>query len=129
MLILEGTEEQEIVIRGDITVKVLHVGSRRASIGFNAPDDVGIRRRGLPNSEDIPSHKPHENPEGMLVFTMRPNDIVDIDGGITVLVRSVRKSGKIKMGVDAPSDTSILRRELIGEDREGHKPHRSRERF
>ena len=65
----------------------------------------------------------------MLVITMRPEDIVDIDGGITVSIDDVRRSGKVKIGVDAPSDTSILRRELIGEDREGHKPHRSRERF
>ena len=47
----------------------------------------------------------------MLVLTRKPGEKIRIDADITITVIEVR-GNKIKLGIDAPSDVSILREEL-----------------
>jgi len=48
MLVLSRKPSEEILIDGQITVKVLRVQGNRVYLGVEAPDDVGIRRGELP---------------------------------------------------------------------------------
>jgi carbon storage regulator len=44
MLVLSRKPSEEILIDGDIIVKVLRVQGNRVYLGVEAPEDVGIRR-------------------------------------------------------------------------------------
>lgn len=48
----------------------------------------------------------------MLILNRRPGESIVIDGRIVVTVLQV-DGDRIKIGVDAPRDVSVLRRELI----------------
>jgi carbon storage regulator len=47
MLVLSRKSGQEIVIAGNIRVRVLEVRGNRVRLGFTAPDDVEIQRAEL----------------------------------------------------------------------------------
>lgn len=48
----------------------------------------------------------------MLVLSRKPNEKVVIDGGITITVAEVN-GGRVRIGIEAPADVTILRGELI----------------
>ncbi len=50
------------------------------------------------------------------VISRKPGQKIVIDGGITVEVLSITSGGRVKIGLSAPSDTVILRGELMPED-------------
>lgn len=47
----------------------------------------------------------------MLVLTRKPGEKIIIDGGITISVTEV-SGGRVRIGIEAPPDISILRGEL-----------------
>jgi carbon storage regulator len=50
----------------------------------------------------------------MLVLNRKPGEAIVIDGGIRVVVLSVDRRG-VRLGVEAPTATGILREELVVE--------------
>jgi carbon storage regulator len=51
----------------------------------------------------------------MLVLTRRKDESIVIGGEVVVTVLGVDKNGAVRIGIDAPADVKILRRELIDE--------------
>ena len=51
----------------------------------------------------------------MLVLSRREGERIEIDGNITVTILEVR-SNFVRVGIDAPSEVSILREELVGKE-------------
>lgn len=49
MLVLSRKPGDEVIIGGEIAVKVLRVEGGRVVLGFDAPRDVTVRRAELPN--------------------------------------------------------------------------------
>ncbi len=49
----------------------------------------------------------------MLVLTHRTNETIEIGDDIRVTVCRVDSSGKVRLGIDAPPATRILRGELV----------------
>lgn len=45
MLVLSRMKDEEIVIGGEITVRVLEVRGNKVRLGIEAPDDVSINRK------------------------------------------------------------------------------------
>jgi carbon storage regulator len=49
----------------------------------------------------------------MLVLSRNVNESIDIDNGrITIMIVHVRADGRVKLGITAPRDTTIHRREI-----------------
>jgi carbon storage regulator len=58
----------------------------------------------------------------MLVLSRKVGEAIAIGDDITVYVTDIRSVGgraRVKLGIDAPSDVSISRTELIEEERDG----------
>jgi carbon storage regulator len=53
----------------------------------------------------------------MLVLSRKPQEVLHIGGGIEVTVLEV-KGNRVKLGIVAPRETSVLRGELVGTDRD-----------
>ena len=51
----------------------------------------------------------------MLVLSRRLSESITIGDGVTVTILGVSVSGKVQIGVEAPSHTKILRTELTHE--------------
>jgi carbon storage regulator len=58
MLVLTRRPLEEIVIAGNIRVKVLEISGSRVRLGISAPDQVPVWRGELANRE--PAHATHE---------------------------------------------------------------------
>jgi carbon storage regulator len=57
MLVLSRRQEEALVIRGDIIVRVLEVKGSTVRLGIDAPSDVRIQRREIVvHCEGEPSH-------------------------------------------------------------------------
>jgi carbon storage regulator len=57
MLVLSRRQEEALVIRGDIIVRVLEVKGSTVRLGIDAPSDVRIQRREIVlRCEGEPSH-------------------------------------------------------------------------
>ena len=57
--------------------------------------------------------KPRDSTEGtMLVLTRRKGESILLSGGITLTVVRV-KEGRVKLGIEAPRQTKIVRGELL----------------
>lgn len=57
MLVLSRRQEEALVIRGDIIVRVLEVKGSTVRLGIDAPSDVHIQRREIVlRCEGEPSH-------------------------------------------------------------------------
>ena len=66
MLVLSRKVNQEIVIDGNIRIRVVHVGEGKVRIGVDAPETVGIRRGELADRTALPvesSATPSSRPE------------------------------------------------------------------
>jgi carbon storage regulator len=48
----------------------------------------------------------------MLILTRRPGDAILIEGGIRIVIIACDRKG-VRIGVEAPSDVSILREEIV----------------
>ena len=48
----------------------------------------------------------------MLILTRKENESIVIDGGITIVVLEVYRD-RVRIGIDAPLNTRILRSELL----------------
>lgn len=58
----------------------------------------------------------------MLVLSRKIGERIDIDGGITVTI--VRIDGiRVAIGIDAPDEVKIMRRELLPPDATGDSGH------
>lgn len=57
----------------------------------------------------------------MLVLSRKKDEIIDIGGGITVMVVEIR-GDKVRLGVDAPKDVTIHRREVTEEIARDEEP-------
>lgn len=65
MLVLSRKPDEEIVIAGTVTVKVLRVQGHRVYIGIEAPQEVRIRRAEIPpppEQDHCEEHLPAEQP-------------------------------------------------------------------
>ena len=49
----------------------------------------------------------------MLVLGRRPGESIVIDGVITLTVLEVTRSGQVRLGIDAPRQHQVLRKELV----------------
>ena len=56
----------------------------------------------------------------MLILTRRPRQTVMIGNDVTVTVLEIRGS-QVRIGVNAPRDTTVLREELVEKARPGHQ--------
>lgn len=50
----------------------------------------------------------------MLILGRRPGDTLIIDGGIKIVVLQCDRSG-VRLGIEAPSDVTILRGEIVNQ--------------
>lgn len=50
----------------------------------------------------------------MLILGRRPGDTLIIDGGIRIVVLQCDRSG-VRLGIEAPSDVTILRGEIVNQ--------------
>ena len=57
----------------------------------------------------------------MLVLTRRKDESIVIAGNIEITVVDVDRNGSVRLGVKAPSNMKILRRELIDEVAEANQ--------
>jgi carbon storage regulator len=57
----------------------------------------------------------------MLILTRRPTQTVKIGDDVTVTVLEIRGT-QVRLGVNAPRDTAILREEIIGKPRAPRTP-------
>lgn len=48
----------------------------------------------------------------MLILSRRPGDAIVIEGGIRVVVLACDRRG-VRLGIEAPSDVSIVREEIV----------------
>lgn len=62
----------------------------------------------------------------MLVLSRKPGEVIHIGDGITITVVEFR-DGKVRIGVDAPKETLVLRGELMADTRADRKPTDRRE--
>ena len=117
MLVLTRKPLQSISIGGNTTVTVLGIDRNRVKLGFSAPDDVGILREELVGTEGKPHT--HEKTGGMLVLDRKVREGVAIGENTLLKVLGIDRH-RVKVGIDAPSDVSINRGELITEGRAHH---------
>jgi carbon storage regulator len=54
----------------------------------------------------------------MLVLSRKRNEVIEIDGGISVVVLEIRPN-RVRLGIIAPDNVGILRKEIELEDEEG----------
>lgn len=54
----------------------------------------------------------------MLVLSRKKNERIHIGGGVVITVVEV-EGGKVRLGIDAPKEVSVLREELVKRE---HKP-------
>lgn len=52
MLVLTRRREEEIIIGGNIIIKVLGIAENRVKLGIEAPEDVSVLRREVIRAED-----------------------------------------------------------------------------
>ena len=50
----------------------------------------------------------------MLILSRRPNDSILIDGGIRIVVLACDRRG-VRLGIEAPTEVSIVRGEIVSE--------------
>jgi carbon storage regulator len=79
-----------------------------ASGAYGGQTHEGIGRRNVESIGDI------KEESTMLVLTRKPGEAVVINGDIEVRVLSVQ-GNRVRLGVEAPADVSIRRRELVAE--------------
>jgi len=51
----------------------------------------------------------------MLVLSRKVNEVIWVGRGVRIQVVTTER-GKVRLGIDAPSDTSIIRQELLSEE-------------
>ena len=116
MLLLKRKVGQEIIIRGNIHVKVLGKERNFVSIGISAPKEDLILRDELFATDNAKREKQEKTPKGgMLVLTRKINQGFVIAGNIHVLVLDVGQV-QVNIGISAPLEVTILRQELLEKD-------------
>jgi carbon storage regulator len=58
MLVLSRKAGEDLIIDGQIVVRVVHVRGNRVRLGIQAPPDVRIRRSDSTSSAETPDPKP-----------------------------------------------------------------------
>jgi carbon storage regulator len=72
--------------------------------------------------KEFGSRVTREAEDGMLVLSRKPNESVQIDSTIQVVVVSIGK-GRVKLGFNAPGDIRILRSELKARESDAVEEH------
>jgi len=106
VLVLTRKAAEEIEIDGEVKVMVLNISKSRIRILITAPDRVPIRRG------EAVKQAVGEPKGGSLVLSRKLNQEVLI--GTTILKVLELSGSRAKLGLQAPSDSRILRGELVG---------------
>jgi carbon storage regulator len=109
MLVLSRKRSEQITIGDDVTITVVTIKGRSVRIGIQAPSDMVILR------QELEGH-PNPNPGGggggggMLVLSRKENEKILIGDEILITVLTIRS--KVRLGIDAPKELLVLRKEL-----------------
>jgi carbon storage regulator len=58
----------------------------------------------------------------MLVLTRYVDESIDIGDNVKVTILGIEPSGRIRVGIEAPRDVTIIRSEIVGTDRDRPRP-------
>lgn len=113
MLVLSRKKDEAIVVSPYAVVTVADFHGRTASLNIQAKKDLLVLREELANGENQPPQSATDY--GMLVLSRTVGQAILIGHNIRVAVVDVH-NGQVRLGVDAPRDIAIYRREMLPED-------------
>jgi len=108
MLILSRKAGESLLIGDDIQMNVLKIRDNEVSIGIIAPDKEIIR----PEVDEIGGHALSDR-GAMLVLTRNKRESLEIGKDIKITVLEIRSGQRVRLGLTAPMDVPIFRKEMM----------------
>jgi carbon storage regulator len=131
MLVLSRSKSEAVII-GEVSVEVVEIRGDKVRLGISAPPEVPVHRSevydAVGREPSTPTtqpqaHSPETNPKRQassggsepLILSRKKNESIVIGNDITVIVveiRQVAEVWKVRLGIQAPKEVPVHRKEV-----------------